>query len=218
VPIVLFGLLFLCGYSVLLNSAERHVDAGTSAMIVNTGPILIALLAGTVLREGFPPGLLLGSAVALAGCLVIGNASKAHGSARTGLALLTIATLAYATAVVFQKLALTRSTPFQVTWIGCLAATAACSPFTPTLAHQADGAADLAWLAYLGAMPTALGFVTWSYALSRASAGRVASLNYLIPIVAITLGWAYLGERPPALALGGGGLCLLGVYIARRRP
>src|SRR5262249_50658654 len=65
--------------------------------------------------------------------------------------------------------------------------------------------------------PTALGFATWSFALSRASAGRVASLNYAIPVVAITLGWAYLGERPPALAVGGGALCLVGVYVARRR-
>jgi drug/metabolite transporter (DMT)-like permease len=72
---------------------------------------------------------------------------------------------------------------------------------------------------YLGTMPTALGFATWSFALRRANAGHVASLNYLIPIVAIALSWAYLGERPPLLAVGGGALCLSGVYLARRpRP
>lgn len=65
-------------------------------------------------------------------------------------------------------------------------------------------------------MPTALGFMTWSFALSRASAGHVAALNYLIPLVAIGLGWAYLGERPPLLAVAGGALCLAGVYITRR--
>jgi drug/metabolite transporter (DMT)-like permease len=45
----------------------------------------------------------------------------------------------------------------------------------------------------------------------------VASLNYLIPVAAIILGWAYLGERPSLLAVAGGGLCLGGVYVARRR-
>src|SRR3954454_10500682 len=37
------GLLWLGAYNVLLNAAEQHVDAGTAAMLVNTGPILIAL-------------------------------------------------------------------------------------------------------------------------------------------------------------------------------
>jgi len=44
--IAAFGVLFLGVYSVTLNAAERRVDAGTAAMVVNTGPILIAVLAG----------------------------------------------------------------------------------------------------------------------------------------------------------------------------
>jgi drug/metabolite transporter (DMT)-like permease len=49
------------------------------------------------------------------------------------------------------------------------------------------------------------------------TAGRLASITYLIQVVAILLGWALLGETPPALALAGGALCLAGVYLARRR-
>jgi uncharacterized membrane protein len=56
-----------------------------------------------------------------------------------------------------------------------------------------------------------------AFALRRMTAGRLASLSYLIPVVAIVLGWALLGETPPALAVGGGALCVLGVYLARRR-
>jgi len=118
-----------------------------------------------------------------------------------------------------QKAALTRASPFQVTWLGCTVATIACLPFAPTLLSQAPGAGAraLAWTAYLGLMPTALGFATWSFALRRSSAGRSASLIYLIPVVAIILGWLVLGERPPWLALAGGALCLAGVLLARRR-
>jgi drug/metabolite transporter (DMT)-like permease len=217
--IAAFGLLWLGVYSFTLNAAERQVDAGTAAMIVNTGPVLIALLAGFVLREGFPSGLMLGCAVALAGCILIGTAARSHGgSSPVGLGLLGIATLAYATAVIVQKAALARATAFQVTWLGLLAATVACLPFAPTLLGESDEVSGLAWVAYLGALPTALGFATWSFALSQANAGRVASLNYLIPVVAITLGWAFLHERPRTLALVGGSLCLTGVYLARRQP
>ncbi|MGZ4399147.1 MAG: EamA family transporter, partial [Gaiellaceae bacterium] len=52
--IAAYGLLWLGVYSVVLNEAERRVDAGTAAMLVNTGPILIAVLAGLLLHEGFP--------------------------------------------------------------------------------------------------------------------------------------------------------------------
>ena len=50
----LCGLLWFGAYNVALNSGERRVDAGTAAMLVNIGPILIAVIAGLVLREGFP--------------------------------------------------------------------------------------------------------------------------------------------------------------------
>jgi len=45
----------------------------------------------------------------------------------------------------------------------------------------------------------------------------VASFTYLIPVVAILLGLALLGEQPPWLAGVGGALCLAGVALSRRR-
>jgi drug/metabolite transporter (DMT)-like permease len=67
VPAVAFCGVFWMGiYNIALNEAERRVDAGTAAMLVNLGPILIALLAGVVLREGFPRQLLAGCAIAFA--------------------------------------------------------------------------------------------------------------------------------------------------------
>jgi drug/metabolite transporter (DMT)-like permease len=69
---------------------------------------------------------------------------------------------------------------------------------------------------YLGAGPTAIGFVTWAYALARTTAGRMGSTTYLVPPLAVLLGWALLGESPPLLALPGGALCLAGVALARR--
>jgi drug/metabolite transporter (DMT)-like permease len=218
--IAAFGVLFLGVYSVTLNEAERRVDAGTAAMLINTGPILIAILAGIFLKEGFPRRLFAGCAIAFSGCVLIGLATSESGArAGLGIVLLVVAAFAYATAVVIQKPVLARASPLHVTWLGCVAGTVVCLPFMPTLAGELDeaGATAIGWVVYLGIAPTALGFATWSYALRHASAGHVASLNYLIPVVAILLGWALLGEKPPWLAVVGGALCLAGVSLARRR-
>ena len=44
--IAAYGVLWLGVYSVTLNAAERHIDAGTAAMVIKAGPILIAIGAG----------------------------------------------------------------------------------------------------------------------------------------------------------------------------
>ena len=217
--IATFGVLFLGVYSFTLNEAERRLDAGTAAMLINTGPILIAILAGAFLNEGFPRWLFAGCAVALGGVVLIGLGNSQAGSRNgVGIALLLLAASAYATAVVIQKPVLARVSPLQLTWLGCVAGTVVCLPFGPTLVRDLDdaGASGIGWIVYLGLAPTALGFATWSFALRRMPAGRLASLAYLIPVVAIVLGWALLGETPPQLAVIGGALCVAGVYIARR--
>lgn len=218
VPIAVYGVLWLGLYSITLNAAERLVDAGTASMLINTGPLLIAVLAGIFLHEGFAARLFVGCTVAFAGCIVIGLATTQGASrAGTGIVLCILAAIAYASAVVVQKLALRRATPFQVTWLGIAAGTIACLPFAPSLMSEAARAwSAIGWTVYLGAFPTALGFATWSFALSRGSAGRTGSLNYLIPVVAIVLGWIALSEAPPVAAIGGGALCVAGVYLARK--
>jgi drug/metabolite transporter (DMT)-like permease len=218
--IAAYGLLWLGLYSVTLNEAERRVDAGTAAMLVNTGPILIAVMAGLFLREGFPRRLFAGCAVAFAGCILIGAATSQSGTrSALGVVLCVVAALAYSISVVVQKPVLARVSAFQMVWLGSTAATIACLPFAPTLAREAAhaDATAIAWTIYLGAVPTALGFALWAFALHRTSAGRMGAVTYLVPVVAIALGWAMLGETPPALAAAGGALCLAGVYAARRR-
>ena len=219
-PAIAFcGVLWFGLYSVALNDAERRLDAGTASMLVNVGPILIALLAGLLLREGFPRTLLAGSAVAFGGVVVIGLATAHHGLAPSwGAVLCLLAAAAYAGGVVTQKPVLARVSPLQMTWLACTAGAVSCVPFAGSLAHDVGKApADaLGWVVYLGIVPTAIGFIAWAFALSRTTAGRMGSTTYLVPPIAIVLGWLVLGESPPALAFAGGALCLAGVALSRR--
>ena len=74
----------------------------------------------------------------------------------------------------------------------------------------------MALLAALVTVVLWVAFTTWAYALSSTTAGRMGATTYLVPPVAILLGWAMLGESPEAVAFLGGALCLVGVVIARR--
>ena len=220
-PAIAFvGIFWFALYNIALMEGERRVDAGTAAMLVNVGPILIPLLAGVVLGEGFPRRLLAGCAVAFVGAVVIGAATSKHGFALSwGVTFCLAAALFYAVAVVAQKPLLTRVSALQITWLASTVGALVCLPFAGVLLGQlphVDGSV-IGWMVYLALVPMALGFLTWGYALARTTAGRMGSTTYLVPPIAILLGWLLLGETPPALAVAGGALCLAGVYIARRR-
>ena len=219
--IAFVGIFWFGLYNIALNEAEQRVDAGTAAMLVNVGPILIAVLAGITLHEGFPPRLLAGLAIAFAGVIVIGSATSEDGLTPSWGALLCLAAAVfYAVGVVAQKPVLTRVSAIQITWLACTFGALVCLPFAFSLGSELPDvpASAIGWMVYLAVAPMALGFLTWGYALARTTAGRMGSMTYLVPPIAILLGWALLGEAPPALAIGGGALCLAGVIVAQRRP
>jgi drug/metabolite transporter (DMT)-like permease len=219
-PAIAFcGIAWFGLYNITLNEAERRVDAGTAAMLVNIGPILIALLAGIILREGFPRRLLIGLAVAFGGTLLIGSATSKHGLAPSwGAVLCVAAAVFYAVGAVAQKPLLARVSALQVTWLACVFGAIVCLPFAGTLAHDLPNtsASAIGWMVYLAVVPMAVGFLTWGFALARTTAGQMGSMMYLVTPIAVLLGWLLLAEVPPGLALVGGAICLAGVYIARR--
>jgi drug/metabolite transporter (DMT)-like permease len=218
--IALSGLLWFGLYMVALNWGEQKVDAGTAAMVVNIGPVVIALLSGWLLREGFPRRLMIGMAVSFAGAVVVGlSKSGGSGASYLGVLLCLLAALLYAAGVVAQKPALRHATPLQATAFGCLIGTVTCLPFSGQLVHQLAHAPASATLnlVYLGLFPTALAFCTWAYALSRTTAGRMGATTYAVPALVVVMSWAVLGEVPAVLSLVGGCLCLGGVALSRRR-
>jgi drug/metabolite transporter (DMT)-like permease len=188
-------------------------------MLVNVGPILIAVLAGLWLGEGFPRWLVAGLAVAFAGVLLIGLATRGAEADVLGVVLCLVAAVTYAAGVVAQKPVLRRLPPLQVTATACAVGALCCLPWAASLVTELGAASpgSVAGLVYLGAVPTALAFSTWAYALARTDAGRLGVTTYLVPPLVVLMGWLLLDEVPPALAVVGGAVCLAGVALSRRR-
>ncbi|MGW7358490.1 DMT family transporter [Streptomyces sp. NPDC054802] len=219
--IAVSGLLWFGVYMVVLNRGEQQVDAGTAAMVVNIGPVLIALVGARLLGEGLPPRLVAGMAVSFGGAVVVGLSMSGEGGASTlGVLLCLLAAVGYAGGVVAQKPALAHGSALQVTTFGCLVGTVACLPFAGQLVGQAADAPLSATLnmVYLGVFPTALAFTTWAYALARTTAGRMGATTYAVPALVVLMSWLALDEVPGLLTLAGGALCLAGVAVSRSRP
>nr|WP_063776235.1 DMT family transporter [Streptomyces sp. WM6386] len=218
--ILISGILWFGFYMVALNWGEQQVDAGTAALVVNIGPILIALLGARILGDALPPRLLAGMAVSFAGAVAVGLSMSGEGrSSVLGVVLCLLAAVAYAGGVVAQKPALASASALQVTTYGCLVGAVVCLPFAGQLVHEAADAPVSATLnmVYLGVFPTALAFTTWAYALARTTAGRMGATTYAVPALVVLMSWLALGEVPGLLTLAGGVLCLAGVAVSRSR-
>jgi drug/metabolite transporter (DMT)-like permease len=214
------GVAWFAGYSVALNAGEQQVDAGTASMLIQLAPILIGVLAGILLGEGFPRMLVIGGLIAFAGTLLIGIATSTGKANLAGVLLVLLSATLYSFALVAQKVVLRRIPALQVTWLACLMGTVACLPFAGQLVRDVTTAAALPIIGvvYLGLVPTALAFSTWAYALKHSTAGRLGVTTFVVPPITILLSWLFLGEVPPLLAILGGALSLVGVAVATRPP
>lgn len=214
-----YGALWFALYTVLVNAAEQHLDAGTAALLVNIAPIVVAVLAGVVLREGFPPLLMLGIAVSFAGAAIIALSGPGRHDG-IGVALAIAAALLYGISVVAQKVVLRETDPLTATALGCLVGAVVLVPWVPRLITELSAApvTSTVGVVYLGLAPTAAGFLLWAYALAHTPASLTISASYAVPALSILGSWVFLSEVPGVAGLVGGALCLAGVAIARLHP
>ena len=217
------GVLWYAVYNLALNEGERHVDAGTAALLLQFSPLMLAVLAAVVLHEPFSRRLGVGLVLALVGVALIAFSGDATGASTRpvlGAALCLTSALVYSVSVVVQKPLMTRVPAIQVTWLACTVGAIACLPWAGELLSDVRAApvSSVWWVVYLGAFPTAIGFTTYAFALSRMSATQLGVTTYLVPVVTIVLAWLLLSEAPAPLAYVGGALTLVGVAVARRRP
>ena len=106
------------------------LDAGTSALLINVNPILVAVMAGIILKEGFPRWLIIGSLVAFGGVAVIALGSGQRSTADVaGVLLCLLAAALAAVSVIVQKPVLRKFPAAQATWFGIMVGLVCCLPF-----------------------------------------------------------------------------------------
>ena len=201
----LLGSLGIAIYNVSLAYGQLSVSAGAASLLIGVGPVFTALLAVVFLREGLKVWGWLGIALSFLGVALVARGEGGGVRFEPGALLVVLSALSFSLYSVFQKPYLRKYGAMQFIAYAIWSGTLTMLVFLPGLAQTVQQASLEATLAvvYLGVLPGALGFVSWTYALSRAPASVVGSFLYLVPVFAIFIAWVWLGEIPLALSLVG---------------
>ncbi len=217
--LVLTGALGITFYNIAINYGETRVTAGAASLLIASVPIWTALLARFILHEKLTWLGWLGVLLSFAGVALIAS-GEGEGLHLSPQALVILsAALSSSIYMIMQKHYLGRYSALEFTaysiWFGTLLMLPFGSGFVHTL--QAAPVAVTLSVVYLGIFPGALAYVAWAYVMSHGTAGRTATLLYLIPVMAIGIAWLWLGEVPRWISLVGGVIALTGVVLVNTK-
>jgi len=202
--------------------AEQHLSAGVTAILFATFPFFTGIFSHFVVKSetlgiNIYVGLLLGFLGVLATFY-----RELFGASPEGMVILaTVAVVfgavAAALATVLTKKYLTSINPGALTLNQTILGAALLLVIALTRRESSEatwGPRSLLALTYLGAIASALAFTLYYWLLQRMSAVTLASMIYILPIVAAVFEWILYGEVIRLSTLGGMILILLGIAIA----
>jgi drug/metabolite transporter (DMT)-like permease len=203
--VVLLGLIWLALPLSMFPLAEQRVSSALTGMLNGANPLLVAIVASAFSRR--LPGTVL---VALPS-LSLG------GSSLDGVLFILAGVTCYGFALNLARPLQQRSGALPVIWRAQGWALLMTAPLgVPELlrAHWTPG--PLLSVLALGALGTGVAYVLLAVAAGRMGATRAAATTFLIPGVALVLGWLVRGEQVAALSIVGGAVCVGGAWLMRR--
>lgn len=213
------GIIGISFYNLALNYGETRVSAGAASLLISSVPIWTTVLAGVALHERISRRAWAGVLLSFAGVALIAS-GEGQGIHLSPQALIILAAaITSAVYIVQQKQFLSRYSALEFTAYSIWSGTLFMLPFGGGLFHVLRTAPANATLAviYLGIFPGALAYVGWAYVLSHGPAGRISTLLYITPVLAIGIAWVWLHEVPRMLSLVGGALALAGVALVNMK-
>jgi len=179
---------------------------------VAAAPLVSVGIAAVAFKEKLSVVRLAGSGVAIAGVCVVCLA-RAELSLDAAVWIIVAAMIVQGIYHPLSRMALRRYSAMEVATYAMVAGTLMTIPLVPAEWARIVSADGAGWLgaAYLGLLPSALGFVLWGYAVARMPVVASTSLLYLVPAVAVLISFLWLGEIPLPSELIGGAIVIAGV-------
>lgn len=218
------GLILLCGglFAVDLGAFHWSISYTTVAnatLLSNLTPIWVTLGAWLILRERIKGLFLVGLVVAVTGCVVLmGRSFELSADRLFGDALAAFASLFYGGYLLaVARLRARLSTPAVMAASGIVTA-ALLLPAALIIGERIVPLTLAGWLALVGvaliSQASGQGLIAFALAHLPASFSSVSLL--VQPVAAALLAWLILGEALGPIEAAGGGIVLMGIWIAAR--
>ncbi len=202
----------------------KYTNASTSAVLINTNVIFIAMLSALFLKETFTTKKISGISLSFLGVIIIivSNFPRENFALNNiffiGSILVLLSAFCWAIYSIVGKRLLKKYDTFTVTTYAFALGTLFYIPIVisdiiPTIQKISfDG-----WMAvlYLAILCSVFGYIGWYYALKKTEASKAAVFLNLIPLFAIIMSF-FLGETLSVLFLLGAILIIVGVYITQQ--
>jgi drug/metabolite transporter (DMT)-like permease len=211
----LMGFLGFTVYHVGLNAGEVSVPAGAASFIIASVPVFSTLLAVIFLGERLTLLGWTGVVVSFLGVSLISLGTGSGLRFEPAALFIVLAAIGESLFFVLQKPLLSHYTGLQLTTYTIWTGTVFMMVYLPGLVRQVGRApmGSLVAVVYLGIFPAAIGYVLWSFALSRADVSRVTSALNVSPVLSLVIAFILLRELPTAVSLVGGIITLTGVVL-----
>jgi drug/metabolite transporter (DMT)-like permease len=200
--------------------AQQWIDSSLAGMINAATPLFVALVAAGAVRQLPSRVQATGLVVGFAGVVAISLPSIGEGSNALGIGLVLLAAFLYGFAFNIAAPLQRRHGALPVIWRAQLVAVVIVLPFAVVSATESTfGWDSLLAVVALGSLGTGLAFYWFTTLIGRVGSTRGSVAIYLVPVVAIALGAALLGETIHLAAVLGTALVVAGAYITSRpRP
>jgi drug/metabolite transporter (DMT)-like permease len=221
----LLGFLGITFHQWLQSNALETSEASTTAWIVSTTPVFMALLGWVVLREQLAWIKIAGILLAFVGVLLVvydGNlkAISLRSFGKPGDILILISAINWAVFSVLSRRGL-KAHPaalmmFYVMSFGWVFISILF--FTTTNLSEFGRLTTNGWLgiAFLGIFCSGLAYIAWYDALKALSAAQTGVFLYIEPLVTVVVAFLILGEAITLASLLGGGIIIFGVWLVNR--
>jgi drug/metabolite transporter (DMT)-like permease len=160
------GAIGIASYNLFVNSGQQTVGAGATSFIVNTAPIITALLAAAVLGERLTAVAWVGTLISFAGVTLIASGQPGGLDLGAGSSLIVGAAVSQSFFFVLQRPLLARYGPATCAPAVVIFGAACLAPWLPGAIAQVAAATSASLVAaiLLAVFPAALGYATWGIA------------------------------------------------------